>query len=193
MYLPMETEMPNAQYNNHRLKELIQEHALKFGEFKLASGKMAKYYLDCRNLTLTGEGANEIARGMIAKMEAIGMPKLVGGMAIGADPITAAIVTCAFQQGLDLKGFMVRKEPKAHGTGKTVEGPVTPGDSAVIVEDVITTGGSSILAIARARDAGLIVEHCITIVDRLQGGTEKMQAIGVQLHALTDIHELGLE
>jgi orotate phosphoribosyltransferase len=185
--------MSNIQYSTSRLIELIREKALKFGEFKLASGKMAKYYLDCRNLTLDGEGANQIALGMIEELRRFGIPDLVGGMAIGADPITAAIITCGYQQGLSIRGFMVRKEPKAHGTGKTVEGPIIVGQTAVIVEDVITTGGSSILAIERARDAGLKVERCLTIIDRLQGGAERMQDIGVQLQSLVTIQDLGLE
>ncbi|MEZ6093969.1 MAG: orotate phosphoribosyltransferase [Pirellulaceae bacterium] len=184
--------MSLGQYNKTRLKELITEKALKFGEFKLASGKTASYYLDCRNLTLDGEGANQIALGMIEVMQSFGLPKFVGGMAIGADPITAAIITCGFQQGLDVCGFMVRKEPKAHGMGQTVEGPIEKGAEAVIVEDVVTTGGSSILAIERAREAGLIVEHCITIVDRLAGGADKMAGIGVTLHSLFTTEDLGV-
>ncbi len=185
--------MISNEYNPLRLKELIHEKALKFGEFRLASGKTASYYLDCRNLTLDGEGANQIALGMIECLREIGVPELVGGMAIGADPITAAVITCAFQQGLNIRGFMVRKEPKAHGTGKLVEGPIASGASAVIVEDVITTGGSSILAIERCREVGLKVDHCICIVDRLAGGAEKMAAIGVQLHSLVTIRDMGLE
>ena len=185
--------MSMQKYNPDRLKELIRDKALKFGEFRLASGKIANYYLDCRNLTLDGEGANQIAFGMIECLRKIGVPEMVGGMAIGADPITAAVITCAFQKGLNIRGFMVRKEPKSHGTGKLVEGPIAPGATAVIVEDVITTGGSSILAIERCREVGLKVEHCVCIVDRLAGGAEKMAAIGVQLHSLVTIREMGLD
>ena len=125
--------------------DLIREHALKFGDFTLASGKKASYYLDCRKLTLDSEGANVIAAGIL---DAIGddLPDAVGGMAIGADPITAAVITCDWQQNKPLKGFIVRKEAKAHGTGQQVEGPVESGQRAIMVEDVITTGGSSLKA-----------------------------------------------
>lgn len=180
-------------FDINRLKTLIHEQALKFGDFTLASGKKAKYYLDCRNLTLDGEGANQIAWGILDKLREIDVPDLVGGMAIGADPITGAVITCGFQQGLKIRGLMVRKEPKAHGTGRLVEGPIYPGATVVILEDVITTGGSSILAIERCREVGLVVEHCICIVDRLAGGAAKMAEIGVELHSLVTIQDLGIE
>lgn len=179
-------------YQKERLKELIRAKALKFGNFHLASGKTAKFYLDCRRVTLDGEGANEIARGILGILTRIGMPDLVGGMAIGSDPITAAVITCAWQSGIPLRGFIVRKEAKGHGTGQLVEGPIQNGDRAVILEDVVTSGGSSLAAIEHARAAGLVVEHCITIVDRQQGATEKFAQLGVTLHALFDLDDLGI-
>lgn len=181
-----------AGYQKTRLVELVREHALKFGEFKLASGQMASFYLDCRKLTLQGEGANQIALGMLELLGRTGWPDAVGGMAIGADPISAAIITVGWQQGRSLRGFIVRKEPKAHGTGQQVEGPVGPGDRAVIVEDVVTTGGSSLRAIELVRAAGIKVDRCIAIIDRQQGATEKFAAIGVQLHSLLTRADLGL-
>lgn len=188
----MSSSAPLVPYDRECLQELIRTKALKFGEFVLASGKTANYYLDCRNLTLEGAGAFQIALGMLQQLRTIGMPDLVGGMAIGADPITAAIITVAHQQGVNLRGFMVRKEPKAHGTGKTVEGPLQVGERGVIVEDVITTAGSSLLAIERARAAGLVIEHCLCLVDRLQGGAEALAAQGVQLHPLFTIRDFGI-
>ena len=133
-------------YDQHRLLQLIRDTALQFGDFTLASGKKATYYLDCRRLTLNGEGANLIAAGMLELLES-DLPECVGGMAIGADPITAAIITCAWQRGIAMNGFIVRKEAKQHGTGQQVEGPVNAGQRGVMVEDVITTGGSSLRAI----------------------------------------------
>lgn len=131
-------------YDRDALIDLIRSESLQLGDFTLASGKKASYYLDCRNITLHPKGANVIAAGMLEVMRQAGpLPDAVGGMAIGADPITAAIVTLAGQQDLPLKGFMVRKEPKGHGTGKQIEGPVTAGQRVVIVEDVITSGGST--------------------------------------------------
>lgn len=184
--------MPPPTYSSARLTELIRAQALKFGEFRLASGKTASFYLDCRKLTLDGEGANQIAAGMIEVLKSTGWPDCVGGMAIGADPITAALITCAWQLRMPLRGFIVRKEPKAHGTGQQVEGPIRAGDRAVIVEDVVTSGGSSLKAIQYARDAGLQVDRCLAIIDRQQGAGEAFSQVGVTLHALLTAEQLGL-
>jgi len=182
-----------AGYQKKRLIELVHEFALRFGEFKLASGQSASFYLDCRKLTLSGEGANQVALGMLEVLNQTGFPDAVGGMAIGADPITAAIVTLAWQQGTPVRGFIVRKESKAHGTGQAVEGPFRSGDRAVIVEDVVTTGGSSLRAIELARAAGLNIDRCLAIVDRQQGAAEKFAEVGVQLHSLLTLDELGIK
>ena len=179
-------------YQRQRLIELVHRDALRFGDFTLASGKTAKYYLDCRKLTLDSEGANVIAAGVL---DAIGkdLPDAVGGMAIGADPITASIITLAGQRDLPLKGFMVRKEPKAHGTGKQVEGPVAAGQHVVIVEDVITSGGSALKAVDAAQQFGLVVDRVIAIIDRLAGGEEAFRAKGLELITLTTIRDFGIE
>jgi len=179
------------RYDKSRLFELIRTMALEFGTFQLASGKTANFYLDCRKLTLTGEGANQIAAGMIELLNNQ-WPDAVGGMAIGADPIAAAIVTCAWQQGKNIKGFIVRKEQKSHGTGKWVEGPVEPGDRAVIVEDVVTTGGSSLAAIEAARRFGMVVDRVLAIVDREEGAETKFETIGVKLESLVRLSELDV-
>lgn len=178
-------------YQRQRLIELVHRDALRFGDFTLASGKTAKYYLDCRKLTLDSEGANVIAAGVL---DAIGkdLPDAVGGMAIGADPITAAVITLAWQQGTPLKGFIVRKEAKAHGTGQQVEGPVEPGQRAVMLEDVITTGGSSLLAIEHARAHGLLVDRLITIVDRGEDSASIFEKVGVKFEALLHVSDLGV-
>lgn len=176
---------------NPELKQLISDHALQRGEFTLASGKKASYYLDCRLITLHPRGANLIAEGMLERLTG-DLPAAVGGMAIGADPITAAIVTRAGQKDLDLKGFIVRKEAKGHGTGKQVEGPVRPGDQVVIVEDVITSGGSAIKAVQAAREYGLKVDRVIAIIDRLAGGREAFRAIDIELETLCTIEDFGL-
>lgn len=178
-------------YDRQRLIELVKEHALRFGDFTLASGKKATYYLDCRKLTLDSEGANVIAAGILDSLKN-SFPDAVGGMAIGADPITAAVIVCAWQQDQPLKGFIVRKEAKAHGTGQQVEGPVEPGQTAVMLEDVITTGGSSLRAIEYAREFGLKVDRIITIVDRGENSAEIFANVGVKFTALVHVSELGV-
>lgn len=178
-------------YDRNALQQLIRTKALKFGDFTLASGKKASYYLDCRQITLDAQGAKLVGAGML---ELLGgdMPDLVGGMAIGADPITAAILTLAGVDGLPLRGVMVRKEPKQHGTGKTVEGPFQAGESLVIVEDVVTTGGSSLLAIERCEAVGLKVKRVLAIIDRLEGGREAFAAKGYELTTLFTIRDFGI-
>ncbi len=179
-------------YDRAALIELIQKKALKTGKFTLASGKEATYYLDCRQVTLDSRGANLIGEGIL---ELLGdqVPDAVGGMAIGADPITASVVTLAGQRGLALSGFIVRKEPKAHGRGRDVEGPVEAGQQVVIVEDVVTTGGSSLLAIERVEAFGLQVREVIAIVDRLEGGREAFEKRGYALRTLLTIRDFGIE
>ena len=137
-------------------------------------------------------GANLIAEGIL---ELLGddLPDAIGGMAIGADPITAAVITVAGRQGKSLRGFIVRKEAKTHGKGRDVEGPVSSGDTAVIVEDVVTTGGSSLAAIEKAQAAGLKILGVIAIIDRLEGGAEAFAAAGYPLRTLLTIRDFGIE
>lgn len=179
-------------YDKQALIALIREKALEFGDFTLASGKKASFYLDCRRVTLDSAGANLIAQGML---DLLGdqLPDAVGGMAIGADPITAAIITVAGQQGKPLRGFIVRKEAKTHGKGRDVEGPVQAGDRVVIVEDVVTTGGSSLQAIEKVEAAGLRVQGVLAVIDRLEGGAEAFAARGFALRTLLTIRDFGIE
>jgi orotate phosphoribosyltransferase len=179
-------------YDRSALIQLIREQALKFGQFTLASGEQATFYLDCRQVTLDSSGANLIAAGMLDLMEA-DFPDAVGGMAIGADPITGAIITRAGQLGRPLRGFIVRKEAKEHGLGKSIEGPVRAGDRVIIVEDVVTTGGSALRAIDRGRECGLQVIGALAIIDRLAGGGAAFAAKGVTLQSLLTIRDLGID
>ena len=179
-------------YDRKALQSLIREKALRFGEFTLSSGKKANYYLDCREITLDAQGARLVGVGMLDLL-ASDMPALVGGMAIGADPITAAILTLAGIRNLPLRGVMVRKEAKQHGTGKFVEGPFREGESLVVVEDVVTTGGSSLLAIERCEAVGLKVKRVLAIIDRLEGGREAFAAKGYDLTTLFTVKDFGIE
>ena len=120
------------------------------------------------------------------------MPDAVGGMAIGADPITAAVITMSAVRGTPIRGFMVRKESKGHGTNQFVEGPVQPGDEVVIVEDVVTTGGSSLLAVDRIVEYGCRVVQVVGICDRLQGGAANFAARSLPFRSLLTIEDLGV-
>lgn len=181
-------------YDKNELKALILEKSLKFGDFVLASGKKAKYYLDGKQTTLDSRGATLIGEGILDMLLSDGsLPKAVGGMSIGADPITAAVITVAGVRGLDLKGFLVRKESKGHGTNKYVEGPIKAGDEVVVVEDVVTTGGSSLVAIERLEAEGIKVVGVIAIVDRMEGGAQAFADRGYRFRSLLTIQDFGID
>ena len=180
-------------YDRDALAALIRQKALKFGEFTLASGKKATYYLDCKQVTLDPAGARLVAEGILDLLAGGPLPAAIGGMVIGADPITAAVVTMSSVRGTPIAGFMIRKESKGHGTNQYVEGPVRPGDDVVIVEDVVTTGGSSLAAIERAEGYGLKVVRVIGIVDRMEGGGPAFAKLGYRFSSLFSIRDFGLE
>jgi len=173
------------------LAQLVRERALKFGDFTLASGKKSTYYLDGKQVTLHSKGLRLVAEGMLDLLSGTDFTA-VGGMSIGADPIVGGVLTVAGERGVDLDGFLVRKEPKGHGTQRYIEGPVQPGAKVAIVEDVVTTGGSSIQAIERVREFGCEVVFVTAIVDRLQGGAAAFAEAGVPFEALFTIEDFGI-
>jgi orotate phosphoribosyltransferase len=134
-----------------------------------------------------------VGRAILDRLEAAGpLPHAVGGMSIGADPVTGAVVTMAGVAGLPLKGFMVRKEAKGHGTGAWLEGPLPePGATITVLEDVVTTGGSSLKAVTQLRQAGYTVNRVVTIVDRQEGGQAAMAAAGLELVSLFLLEEVA--
>lgn len=180
-------------YDKSALIALVREKALKFGQFTLASGKKATYYLDGKQVTLDPHGARLVAEGILDLLAAGPMPDAVGGMSIGADPITAAVVTMSAVRNTPIPGFMVRKESKGHGTNQYIEGPVKPGQNVVIVEDVVTTGGSSLTAIERCEAYGLKVVKVLAIIDRMEGGAEAFTKRGYELASLLTIRDFGIE
>jgi orotate phosphoribosyltransferase len=181
-------------YDKNALIALFRQKALKFGQFTLASGKQASYYLDGKQVTLDPCGAQLVAEGILDLLVAAGpLPAAVGGMSIGADPITAAVVTMSAVRGTPITGFMVRKESKGHGTNRYLEGPILPGSDAVIVEDVVTTGGSSLEAIKRCEEFGLKIVRVIAIIDRMEGGREAFSQRGYPLESLLTIRDFGIE
>ena len=189
---PMTT--PDASPEPGELRYLIAQRAVRRGRFQLASGREASFYIDAKQVVLDAHGAMLVGRAILERLQTLGpLPAAVGGMSIGADPITAAVVTMAGVEGIPLKGFMVRKEPKGHGLQQFIEGPVQPGQRVVIVEDVVTTGGSSLLAIDRAVEFGLVVERLVTVIDRLAGGREALAARGIPFESLVTIRELGID
>lgn len=171
------------------LLKLLVTHALKKGDFTLASGAKSTYYINGKQCSLDARGSYLIARIMLA-MIADDIPNAVGGLSLGADPIVGSMLALAGMEDLALKGFMVRKEQKDHGTKSLVEGPVSEGDRVVIVEDVITTGGSSMKAIRAVEEMGCTVSKVIVVVDRQQGARENLAKEGYHLESIFTVDEL---
>lgn len=178
-------------YEKNALKELFRERALKFGDFTLASGKKGTYYLDGKQITLHSKGLQLVSAGLLELLKS-GEIDAVGGMSIGADPIVAGVLSAAAQKDMDLLGFLIRKESKGHGTNKFVEGPVQPGMKVAIVEDVVTTGGSSLLAIERVEEFGCEVVQVLTIIDRMEGGAQNFASRGYEMQSLLTIEDFGI-
>ncbi|MEE8417852.1 MAG: orotate phosphoribosyltransferase [candidate division Zixibacteria bacterium] len=175
----------------NRLKEILLEKAVKFGDFTLASGQKSTYYINGKLATLDSEGLNLMAEIMLDMLEDTEIDA-IGGPTLGADPMIGAVIALAHNRGRKLTGFIVRKESKDHGTKSLVEGPVAKGMKVVIIEDVATTGGSATKAIEAARAAGCEIVKVMVIVDRGQGATEHFQKMKIPYEAIFSKEELGL-
>jgi len=178
-----------------RLIELILERTFKFTDeptFKLASGTMSNFYFNCKPTTLNSEGMYLTGSLLydIVKSRKSWKVKGVGGLTLGADPVANAIAYTSYLKGETLEAFVVRKEPKKHGTMLWIEGNVKTDDKVVIVEDVITTGGSTKKAIDRARECGLKVLGVVVLIDRQEGGREAIEALGVPVRVLLTKEEI---
>jgi orotate phosphoribosyltransferase len=181
-------------FERERLIVLLQRDALKRGEFTLASGRKSHYYVDGRKVTLSAEGAALVGAGVLEAL--IGHPEVtaVGGLTMGADPIVGATLALATSAGLGhLRGFLVRKQSKSHGTGNLIEGPLEPGSTVAIVDDVATKGGSSIQAVEAVEAIGCKVALVIVVLDRLEGAGVTFASRGLPFHSLLTIRDLGVE
>jgi orotate phosphoribosyltransferase len=161
-----------------RLIDIIIERSFKFSDnppFTLASGRKSNYYFNCKPTTLDPEGMNLIGA-LVFDMLAGSDVTAAGGLTLGADPIANALAVISFQKGKPIKSFIVRKDVKDHGTKSAIEGNVGTGEKVAIIDDVITTGGSTITAIERAKEAGLVIDRVIALIDREEGGRENILA-----------------
>jgi len=176
-----------------RLKLLLKENSILVGKFKLSSGKESNYYIDARLTTLHPEGvylAGKIFLDVISRDSEI---QAVGGPTMGADPIVGsilALVGAGLKPAPTLRGFLVRKEEKQHGTGKLIEGNLRSGDKVAIVEDVATTGGSILKAIDAVEGAGAVVRKVLVIVDREEGARRTLEDRGYEFFSIFTIGEL---
>ena len=177
-----------------RLVELLKRDALRLGSFTLASGRTSHYYVDGRKVTLSAEGAHLIGLGMLAVLESYPEVVALGGLTLGADPIVGATLALAASHGrASLRGFLVRKAAKTHGTGNLVEGLLESGSTVAIVDDVATTGGSSFQAVEAVLELGCKVAVVTVVLDRLEGAAAAFQARGLSFRPLLSIRDLGVE
>jgi orotate phosphoribosyltransferase len=173
-----------------RLLELLRSLSFERRKVILASGKESDFYIDCKRTALTAEGHVLIGRLLLERVRGLTPPvRGVGGLTLGADPIASAVALTSFLDGAGagaVDAFIVRKEPKGHGTGQWIEGRKTipDGSRVAVIEDVVTTGGSALKAIERCRAEHLVPVACLALVDRQEGGREAIEAQGVPLQAL---------
>jgi orotate phosphoribosyltransferase len=174
-----------------RLIALLASRSTKRGQFTLASGKTSTVYVDARLTTMSPEGLSLIGSLGLASLRTSGWNiDAVGGLTLGADPIAYAISYASARSDKPLRAFTVRKETKSHGTGKLIEGPFSSGDRVAIVEDVITTGGSTLRAIQAVREEQGVVVGVLALVDREEGGREAIEATGVDVISMIRVSEL---
>lgn len=175
-----------------RLLGLLKEKSFRHrpGQpFRLSSGRESPFYVDCRPVTHSAEGLaliGEIFYDLIKDLDVQG----IGGLTMGADPIAHAAALISYQRGKPVNAFSVRKAIKEHGAGGLVVGDVRPGDKVVIVEDVVTTGGSALKAIQAARDFGLEVVKVLILVDREEGGRQALEAVAAGVESVFTLSEL---
>jgi orotate phosphoribosyltransferase len=169
------------------LVEELREHALVIGEVTLTSGATAQYYVDAKRAILLPAGFRALGELVAGEVERVGATA-VGGMTMGADPVACA----ALASGAPVKAFFVRKDKKAHGLQRWIEGPLLDeGERCLVVEDVVTTGGSTVTAIERMREEGLQIAGVVSVLDRLAGGAEAIEAAaGAPYTALTTIDDV---
>ena len=173
-----------------RLIEILREKSVRTGQFVLASGKESDLYVDARQTTLNAEGAFLVAELILEQLHSDIVA--IGGPVTGADPIAGAAAALSWKKGTPIHSFMVRKEPKGHGTQVWVEGQANmpKGSKVCMVEDTVTTGGSLLKAIERVEEAGYQVAQTIVVVDRCEGASERLQSAGHEMLALVTRRDL---
>ena len=175
----------------NRLLDLFVQRSFRLGDFTLASGRKSDFYIDCRTTTMHAEGQELLGQvGCNVLAEAGWRPDLVGGLTMGADPIAYAIAGESFRRGEPIDAFSVRKQAKQHGTGRQIEGCFESGARVVVVEDVITTGGSALQACESVQAEQGFVVGILAAVDREEGGREAIVEAGFQVISMFGVGEL---
>jgi orotate phosphoribosyltransferase len=169
-----------------RLVDLLRDLSFQRKKVVLASGRESDFFIDCKQTILTAEGHALVGELMFDALEQLGPVSAVGGVELGGCPLASAVSLVSFQRGRPLPALYVRKERKDHGSAKRIEGDkaLRPGLEVALLEDVVTTGGSSLKALEVLREAGCKVAGIVALVDRLEGGREAIEAAGVKLVTL---------
>ncbi len=176
------------------LIDLLKQRSVRFGDFLLASGARSSWYIDCRLTTMSAPGQQLIGPLAIAEIDQRSWrPDAIGGLTMGADPVAYSIAAASMHTERPLDAFSVRKEAKRHGTGKRIEGNFHPGANVVVIEDVITSGGSALDAIEAVRAEGGVVIGLLALVDREAGGRAAIERAGVEVAALVRASDLGMQ
>ena len=177
--------------HRERLLDLLLERSVKRGDFVLASGARSTYYVDCRTTTTHAEGQFLVGQLGWELLASSGLqPAAVGGLTMGADPMAYAIAHASWATGDPVHAFSVRKQPKDHGTGKRIEGCFSAGSQVVVIEDVITSGGSALQACEAVRAEGGAVLAVMAVLDREAGGREAIEDAGYRVLSLVRLSEL---
>ena len=172
------------------LLELLATRAYRHGNFPLASGRTSSHYVNCKPVSLSGLGLALLSAQMLELVDPGAVA--VAGLTLGADPLVSGVAQAAALAGQALDALIVRKEAKGHGTGAWLEGPLPEAGSRItVLEDVVTTGGSSLKAVKQLREAGYVVDRVVTIVDRQEGGLAAMQEAGLELRSLFQLDEVA--
>ncbi len=180
---------PSSDGIKENLLTLLAQKAYKFGDFSLASGKKSSHYVNCKPVSLSGPGLLSISSLFLKQINK--SDRGVAGLTLGADPLVSGVVMMAAQSDIDLNGLIVRKEAKGHGTGAWLEGPLPPkGSMITVLEDVVTTGGSSLKAVEQLRNQGYLVKQVLAIVDREEGGEDAMSKADIELNSLFFLKEI---
>lgn len=182
----------NLQELKKELLELLYEKSFILSSdsiFVLSSGKKSNYYIDCKKTTLSPKGAYLIGNIIFDKIKATNVDG-IGGLTLGADPIALSVSLVSYINKHPIPAFVVRKEPKSHGTVRWIEGDLKPGGSVVVVDDVMTSGGSAMKAIKVLEDEGLKIMKVITLVDRKEGARKNIEGMGYELDAIFTVDDL---
>ncbi|MDF0553589.1 orotate phosphoribosyltransferase [Kamptonema sp. UHCC 0994] len=172
-----------------QLLDLLCEFAYREGDFVLSSGQQSSYYINCKPVTLHPQGALAVGRLLLSALPT--NTQAVAGLTLGADPIVSAVSVVSAYENRPIPALIVRKESKGHGTMAYIEGPVLQeGAKVVVLEDVVTTGGSAMKAVERLRGAGYQVDRVISLIDRKQGGSQLYSSAGLEFEALFTIADL---